>query len=97
MENTMATGRKLGKQRRGNPPPQRTDFADDDESLGEELLRISQEEQAEFVAGWKKFMKQLGIRGKPIGAKKLREMAIREGINADDNEFSRGIIAMREE
>ena len=53
--------------------------------------------EADFVAGWKEFMKTLGIRVKPIGAKKLRERLLKEGIDAESNEFSRGIIAMREE
>jgi hypothetical protein len=70
---------------------------DDDLALAEEILRRGREEHAQFVAGWKKVMKQLGIRGKPIGAKKLRDMAIREGIDPEGNEFSQGIIAMREE
>ena len=34
---------------------------------------------------------------KPIGAKKLRELMIKDGIKPEDNEASRGIIAMREE
>ena len=43
-------------------------------------------------------MKQLGLLGrKPIGAKKLYEMAIREGLDPEGTEFSRGIIEMREE
>ena len=34
----------------------------------------------------------------PIGAKKLRELILADGIiKPEDNEFSRGIIAMREE
>ena len=33
----------------------------------------------------------------PIGAKKLRELMIKDGIKPEDNEASRGIIAMREE
>ena len=93
----MATRRKVAKKRHGKPALRRPEPVDDDEALGEELIRAARESQPEFVAGWKKFMKQLGIRAKPIGAKKLREMALREGINPDDNEFSRGIIAMREE
>jgi hypothetical protein len=96
-ENTMATERKSGKQRRGKQLPTPTDSAADEEALGEELLRVSREEQAEFVAGWESFMKQLGIRGKPIGAKKLREMLLQKGFDPESNEFSQGIIAMREE
>jgi hypothetical protein len=47
------------------------------------------EEQAAFVAGWDRFMKELGIRGKAIGAKKLRERLLEEGFALQDNAFSR--------
>lgn len=69
----------------------------EDLELAEELLRVSKEEEAGFIAGWKKFMKQLGIKGKPVGAKKAREMMIARGFDPNGNEFSQGIIAMREE
>jgi len=42
-------------------------------------------------------MEEQAVQGKPIGARKLRQMALQEGINPNDNDFSRGIIAMREE
>ena len=42
-------------------------------------------------------MEELGIQGKPMGAKKLREMLFQADINPDANQFSRGIIATREE
>jgi len=94
----MATRRKTEKQLRGKRPAKKPDaVADEDLLLAEEILRTGREEQAALVAGWEKFMKGLGIRAKPIGAKKLREMALREGINPESNEFSQGIIAMREE
>ncbi len=93
----MTTERKPGKRPRGTRRPRQTDAEREDLELAEELLRVSREEQAGLVAGWDKFMKQLGIRGKPIGAKKLREMALKEGLNPEDNQFSRGIIEMREE
>jgi len=97
----MATGRKVEKRKRGKRPSKqskpKSDAEREDLELAEELLRVSKEEEADFIAGWKKFMKQLGIKGKPIGAKKLQEMAVREGIKPENNEFSRGIIAMREE
>jgi hypothetical protein len=93
----MTTERKPGKRQRGAQRPRQTDAEREDLELAEELLRVSRQEQADLVAGWDKFMKQLGIRGKPIGAKKLREMAIKEGLNPEDNQFSRGIIEMREE
>jgi hypothetical protein len=71
--------------------------------LAEELLRPPPpEEQAIIEAELKKFhkaLRKLGIRlpSKPIGAKKLYEMALREGLNPEGNEFSRGITEMREE
>jgi len=93
----MATRRKVGKQRHGKLAPTRPEPVDDDIALAEELLRAASEEQTAVVAEWKKFMKQLGIRAKPIGAKKLRERLIKKGIDPEGNEFSQGIIAMREE
>lgn len=93
----MSRGRKFGKRRREDRPQRRTENAADEEALGEELLRVSREEQADFVAGWEKLLKQLGMRGKPIPAKKLREMLLKRGFNPESNEFSQGIIAMREE
>jgi hypothetical protein len=100
-EQTMATRRKLDKQRRGKRPLRRSkiadQMADEDLALADELLRVSQGEQADLVAGWEKFIKQLGIRGKPIGAKKLRQMLLKRGFDPESNEFSQGIVAMREE
>lgn len=50
-----------------------------------------------IVAAWDAAMKKMGISGEPIGAEKLQEMMIAEGVNPESNEFSRGIIEMREE
>jgi hypothetical protein len=93
----MATKRKPGKEQRGGRKPRLTKAEREDLELAEEILRVGREEEADFVAGWDKFMKQLGIKGKPIGIKKLHEMAIKEGLDPNDNQFSRGIIEMREE
>jgi hypothetical protein len=68
-----------------------------EESLGDQLLREARESEAEFVAGWTRFMEEQGLKGNPISAKELRELALEEGINPQDNQFSRGIAAMREE
>ena len=92
----MATGRKFGNQRR-KQAPRTTELADDEEALAEELLRVAREEQAEFVAGWKKFLKELGVQSKPMGAKKLRARLLKKGLDPEGSEFSQGIIAMREE
>jgi hypothetical protein len=93
----MATRRKAKKQEHVKPMAQWAEPVDDDAALGEELIRQARKGHAEFLAGWQKFMKELGIHGKPIGSKKLREMAIREGLDPESTEFSRGIIEMREE
>jgi hypothetical protein len=95
----MATGRKREKPRgRKQPAPQLSEAEAEDLALAEELLRDSRKEHAAVVRESKKFLKSLGLEGiKPIGAKKLREMALREGINPEGNEFSREIIRMREE
>ena len=93
----MATRRKVHPQRRRKPTARRSEAVDDDIALAEEILKRGREEHADFVASWKKFMKQLGIRGKPIGGKKLRERLLKKGFDPESNEFSREIIAMREE
>jgi hypothetical protein len=70
----------------------------DELELAEELIRDSKRGHAAWVKEWDKMMKQLGIQGPPIGAKKLREMILKKGkIDPSKNEFSRGIIEMREE
>jgi hypothetical protein len=51
----------------------------------------------ELAAGWKRFMEETGIRGKPIGAEALQARILASGIKPEDNAFSRGIIEMREE
>jgi predicted DNA-binding antitoxin AbrB/MazE fold protein len=68
-----------------------------EESRGARLIREAAESHEELVAISKKVLENLGIHGEPIGAKALRERMIAEGVNPNDNEFSRGIIAMREE
>jgi hypothetical protein len=106
----MATRSNPKKQPRGKQPPGRrrnkrppkpsepmSEAEREDLELAEELLRQSRKDQPILAAGFKKFLKQLGIKGKPIGAKKLREMGLKEGLNPNDNQFSRGIIEMREE
>lgn len=64
---------------------------------GARLLREAGLHQAEIAAGWAKAMEQMGIRGEPIGAEKVQEIIAACGIKPEDNEFSRGIVEMREE
>jgi hypothetical protein len=93
----MARPRKIKEQARNHPAEAGPGPNSDDKALGEQLIREGREGHAEFVAGWTKFMEEVGIQGKPLGAKKLRAMLLQSGIKPDANEFSRGIIAMREE
>lgn len=93
----MPTRNKPGKRKPAKRRPKQDDIAAEELALADELLRKGKEEHAELVAGFRKFMKQMGIKGKPVSPKKLREMAINEGLDPNGNEFSQGIIAMREE
>ena len=69
----------------------------DEADRGARLIREAAASRAGVVEGWKKLLESLGIHGQPIGAKKLRERLLAEGVDPDDNAFSREIIAMREE
>ncbi|MCI0525459.1 MAG: hypothetical protein L0Y75_09380 [Acidobacteria bacterium] len=64
---------------------------------GARLLQLARQQQAQWAAGWAKAMEELGISGEPIGAEKVQEMFVACGVKPEDNEFSRGIIEMREE
>jgi hypothetical protein len=67
------------------------------ESVGARLIREAEESRADVVAAWSKLMEDLRIQGQPMGAKQLRDMLLQQGFNPEANEFSREIIAMREE
>src|SRR5262245_62058014 len=66
-------------------------------SADDGVLLLTEAEQAEFAAEWKRMMEEMGIRGEPIGAEALRARMLASGIKPEDNAFSRGIIEMREE
>jgi hypothetical protein len=66
-------------------------------ATGDRLLREAAAQREQTVRAWDEAMAAMGISGQPIGAKALQELLIAEGINPEDNEFSRGIIEMREE
>ena len=53
-------------------------------------------DKRQFAEGFRKFMERMGISGEPIPAEELQQRMAREGIGAEDNEFSRAIIAERE-
>jgi predicted DNA-binding antitoxin AbrB/MazE fold protein len=81
------------------PPEGRKDFSQQptEEPRGARLIREAAESHAAVVASSERFLESLGIHGEPIGVKALREKMIAEGVHPDGNEFSREIIAMREE
>jgi hypothetical protein len=97
----MAARSKAKKQGRGKRPPRQTQPMSqaerEDLELADEILRQGRKDQPILAAGFKKLLKQLGIKGKPIGAEKLQERMLAEGFDPESNEFSRGIIEMREE
>jgi hypothetical protein len=64
---------------------------------GESLLRQAECNQPAISSAIAKAFAEMGISGQAIGAEKLQEMFTACGIKPEDNEFSRGIIAMREE
>jgi hypothetical protein len=62
------------------------------------LFRQSITDPKELAEHHAQVLKALGIEHvKPVGAQKVREMMIADGVDPDDNEFSRGIIEAREE
>jgi hypothetical protein len=98
----MATRRKTRKPRSRTATARRTKPVDDDLAMADEMLRQASKDQPVIEAEWKKFIEFLKKQGvpipdRPIGAKKLRERMIREGLDPEGTEFSRGIIEMREE
>jgi hypothetical protein len=66
-------------------------------AAGDRMLRRAEAQHEESVRALDKAMAEMGISGEPIGAEALQQMMIADGINPADNEFSRGIIEMREE
>jgi len=67
------------------------------ENAWEEMARRSRESQPALTTAWKKMLQDLGIpEVEPVGAEKLQEMMLAEGIRPEDNILSSEIIKMRE-
>jgi len=62
--------------------------------LCSKLQCVDREKLKKWFDEW---FKQMGINIQPIGAEKLQEMMLKEGIRPEDNIASKGIIEMREE
>jgi hypothetical protein len=66
--------------------------------LGAELWRRAEESQPALATAWDELMAAWGIHGEPLGVQRLRVMIQQEsGGKPEDNEFSRELIAQREE
>ena len=82
------------------PPPTRSSESSDElESFIQSvpMLRKARENAPLYAEAARKMLKDLGITGKPLGAEALQKMLIAEGLDPTSNEFSQGIIDMREE
>ncbi len=62
-----------------------------------QLLQEAQRNQAAISTAIAQAFAEMGITGEPIGAELVQEMMLGCGVQPDDNAFSQGIIAMREE
>jgi hypothetical protein len=89
-----ALEQEVGRLKKQLPPPV---VAETPLERGARLLRGEPPAPGQAEAAWAAAMKQMGIQGEPISAEKLREMIVASGVNPNGNEFSRGIIEMREE
>ena len=78
------------------PPPQARGLSL--ETLGADLIRRAEETGPAMVAAWDQLLAGWGIQGAPAGIEKLREMIRHDSGNiANDNRFTRELIALREE
>jgi hypothetical protein len=64
---------------------------------GARLLREAKASQAAIGAAVAKAYAEIGITGEPVGPETLREMMAACGVKAEENVFTREIIAMRDE
>jgi hypothetical protein len=64
---------------------------------GARMLQRELETRAETIASWNKYFRPQGDPVEVISSKELRDRLQAKGIRPEDNEFSRAIIAAREE
>ena len=93
----MATKRKPAKKKPAKRPAKRREPRTEDDILADELFRESKRERDYLDPAWDKYIQEIRKRIKPMSIQELREMMIKDGVDPAKNEFSRGIIEMREE
>ena len=64
---------------------------------GERLLRHAAWVQQSLASGWATALDQMGIGGPPLKPEQVQQMIGACGPKPEDNEFSRGVVKMREE
>lgn len=63
---------------------------------GEEVMAFYGRNKKQHADIVQEVFEKIGISGKPISAEELQERMAKNGIRAEDNEFSRAIIEERE-
>jgi hypothetical protein len=64
---------------------------------GARALAQARRDKPRLRAVMKEVMAKLGISGEPVPPEQLRAMMAADGVKAEENLFSRGIMEMREE
>lgn len=64
---------------------------------GRRILDSAKRNRAKNQKLWKRAFEGLGVRRTPVGIEKLHQMMKEAGLDPNDNQFSRGIIEMRDE
>jgi hypothetical protein len=77
---------------RVQPPADETSF-----QRGFRLMREAKASHAASAAAAARAFAKMGITAEPVGHEELMRMMLEAGINPEDNELSREIIAIREE
>lgn len=80
-----------------NPVLQRTEEEVAAAERGARAWERASQNQDRISAAAAAAFAEMGITAKPIGAEKLQQMMLDAGVKRENNEFSRGIIEMREE
>ena len=67
------------------------------EKRGQALLQRARKGSLAFSGMFAAVSAEVGLSGPAVPVEELRRLMVAEGVRPEDNEFSRGIIEMREE